>query len=70
MLSIGLDVMVAVLTGDRLKAWWGIGQKKRRKSFLLLIKTCRGLLSCHSVIVNITFVELNWKLKVQIDLFL
>ena len=53
------------------KAWGWEGEKQKEKNNLFLIlKTCWGLLNCHSVIVNITFMGSNWELEVQIDLFL
>lgn len=64
--------MVALLKGLQINTK-SLGQEEKqnkKKNLFLILKTCRGLLSCHSVIVNITFMGSNWELEVQIDLFL
>jgi len=67
----GLHVMVALLKGLEINTKSLGGEEKENKNNLFLIlKTCWGLPSCHSVIVNITFIGSNWKSEVQIDLFL
>lgn len=63
--------MVALLKGLQINTKsLGGEEKQNKKNLFLILKTCWGLLSCHSVIVNITFMGSNWELEVQIDLFL